>query len=159
MFSVGDQIVHPMHGAGVIQEIVGRKLEGNTVYYYALKLTLDDVTLFVPVENSEEIGLRPVCSAEAAANLLAHLPQILIDDDKCWNRRYRENMLRIRSGDADEVAKVVKNLVRRDGERGLSTGEKKMLGSARRILLSELALALGKQPKEIEEYLNTRLCL
>ena len=159
MFSVGDQIVHPMHGAGVIQELVERSFDSKTVYYYALKLALDDVTLFVPVENSEEIGLRPVCSAAAAAKLLDSLPAIDMDDDKSWNRRYRENMLRIRSGDADEVAKVVKNLVRRDAERGLSTGEKKMLGSARRILISELSLALGRSAGEIEEILNTRLCL
>lgn len=159
MFSVGDQIVHPMHGAGIITEIVERKFDSAVEFYYALKLTLDDVVLFVPMRNSEEIGLRHICSHEEAACLLEYLSKIELDADQSWNRRYRENMLRIRSGDAGEVAKVVKNLMQRDAERGLSTGEKKMFGSAKRILISELALALGKGPAEIEETLNKRLCL
>lgn len=159
MFSPGDQVVHPMHGAGVIEDIVERKIDGETVPYYALKLTLDDVVLFVPVENSEEIGLRAVCSRMEAEELIGHMKEIGQDEDKCWNRRYRKNMLRIRSGDIREVAKVVKNLMRRNGERGLSTGEKKMLGSAQRILVSELALALSDEPRRIEEILDERLCL
>ncbi|WP_235847446.1 CarD family transcriptional regulator [Intestinibacillus massiliensis] len=148
-----------MHGAGVIEEIVDRKIDGESVQYYALKLILDDVVLFVPVKNSEEIGLRPVCSRADAQELIGFMGEIGQDEDKCWNRRYRENMLRIRSGDIHEVAKVVKNLMRRNGERGLSTGEKKMLGSAQRILVSELALALADEPGRIEEILDKRLCL
>lgn len=159
MFSVGDQIVHPMHGAGVIEDIVERKIDGAIEYYYALKLILDDVVLFVPVKTSDEIGLRLVCPKDEATALLQHLPDIDLDEEQCWNRRYRGNMLRIRSGNAEEVAKVVKNLVQRDTERGLSTGEKKMLGSAKRILISELSLALGKDAAEIENALNERLCL
>lgn len=148
-----------MHGAGVIEKIVERRTDGVTVYYYALKLTLDDVILFVPVDTSDEIGLRRVCSAQQARALLDALPTIVRDAEQCWNRRYRENMLRIRSGDTEEVAKVVKNLLVRQNERGLSTGEKKMLGSAKRILTSELALALGHAPAEIEHILDMRLCL
>lgn len=159
MFSIGDQIVHPMHGAGVIADIVERKIDGVAVDYYALKLALDDVVLFVPVKTSDAIGLRLVCSKEAAMLLLEQLSGISPDEVKCWNRRYRDNMLRIRSGDAAEVAKVVWNLLVRDAEHGLSTGEKKMLGSAKRILVSELSLALHQPPEEIEELVYTRLCL
>lgn len=148
-----------MHGAGVVEKIVERRIDGVTVYYYALKLTLDDVILFVPVDTSDEIGLRRICTAQQAHALLDELPTIARDADQCWNRRYRENMLRIRSGDTEEVAKVVKNLLVRQSERGLSTGEKKMLGSAKRILISELALALRQEPSEIEHSLDTRLCL
>lgn len=152
-------MVHPMHGAGVIEDIVERKIDGQAALYYALKLSLDDVVLFVPVDNSEEIGLRPVCSCREAEELIRCMNDIRQDEDKCWNRRYRKNMLRIRSGDIYEVAKVVKNLVRRNLDRGLSTGEKKMLGSAQRILISELALALSDEPGKIEEILHERLCL
>lgn len=159
MFSQGSQVVHPMHGAGIIEEIVNRRIDGRTVQYYALKLVLDDVVLFVPVENSQEIGLRPVCLRMDAEKLINELHDIGRDEDKCWNRRYRENMLRIRSGDIHEVAKVVKNLVRRERERGLSTGEKKMLGSAQRIMVSELALSLAVEPYRVEEILDERLCL
>ena len=159
MFSVGDRIVHPMHGAGIIIEIINREVDNVPTFYYTLQLTLDEVVLFIPVDNSEEIGLRSICSRHDAARLLEYLSTIELDADQSWNRRYRENMLRIRSGDAEEVAKVVRNLMQRNAERGLSTGEKKMFGSAKRILISELALSLEKKPNEIEETLNTRLCL
>lgn len=147
-----------MHGAGVIKDIVERKIDGQTAPYYALKLILDDVILLIPVGNSEEIGVRPVCSRADAEELLSSIHDIGQDEDKCWNRRYRENMLRIRSGNMHEVAKVVKNLVQRNGKRGLSTGERKMLGSAQQILVSELSLALSDEPEKIEKEIEQRLC-
>lgn len=159
MFAAGDQVVHPLHGAGVIQNIVERKIGGSVEHYYALKLALDDVVLFIPVKTSDEIGLRPLCSQDEANKLLGCLASIDQDEDKSWNRRYRENMLRIRSGDITEVARVIKNLMRRASERNLSTGEKKMLGSAKRILVSELSLVLKQTPEDMEEILNQQFCL
>lgn len=158
MFSIGDKIVHPMHGAGIIQNIVQKKVDGVLVDYYALKLTLGDVVIFVPVSHSEAIGMRAVCSEETAQKILHEFPKITQDEDKCWNRRYRENMLRIRSGDIGEVSKVVKNLLIRNLDRGLSTGEKKMLNSAKQILVSELTLALGTSCQHIEHVIDTQLC-
>lgn len=157
MYLVGDQVVHPMHGAGVIEQIVERNIEDVTEEYYALKLILDDVVLFVPIKNSGEIGLRLVCSKIIADAIICNISQIAKDKEQCWNRRYRENMLRIRSGDINEVEKVVINLMLRNAERGLSTGEKKMLNSAKKILVSELALSLEKMPSEIEEILNSKI--
>lgn len=159
MFRVGDKIVHPLHGAGVIEEIVERTIDGESAKYYALKLALDDVVLFLPVDNCETLGIRPVCSKKQAEELLNQLDELARSEDKGWNQRYRENMLRIRSGDLVEVAQVIKNLAEREKERGLSTGEKKMLLSARQIIESEVAFALGKTTEQAGKLINERLCI
>ena len=130
MFQVGDKIVHPMHGAGVIDSIVQKKVNGVLREYYILKLPLNGMLVMIPTHNSEEIGVRPIVVGEEADRVIAAIPGMDVEMDSNWNRRYRENMLRLKSGDLLEVARVVKGLVRRDGERGLSTGERKMLHSA-----------------------------
>ena len=158
MYQVGDKIVHPMHGAGIVDEIVERTIDGQTETYYALRLVLERVVLYIPVRTSGALGVRPVCSAEAAQELLGRLPALEIEADGNWNRRYRENMERLRSGDLLEVAGVVKGLTLRDRRRGLSTGEKKMLGLAKQILASELSLALGRDPEEMKAEAVELLC-
>ena len=158
MYQVGDKIVHPMHGAGIVDEIVERTIDGQTETYYALRLVLERVVLYIPVRTSGALGVRPVCSAEAAQELLGRLPALEIEADGNWNRRYRENMDRLRSGDLLEVAGVVKGLTLRDRRRGLSTGEKKMLGLAKQILASELSLALGRDPGEMKAEAVELLC-
>ncbi len=158
MYQVGDKIVHPMHGAGIVDEIVERTIDGQTETYYALRLVLERVVLYIPVRTSGALGVRPVCSAEAAQELLGRLPALEIEADGNWNRRYRENMDRLRSGDLLEVAGVVKGLTLRDRRRGLSTGEKKMLGLAKQILASELSLALGRDPEEMKVEAVELLC-
>lgn len=158
MYQVGDKIVHPMHGAGIVDEIVERTIDGQTETYYALRLVLERVVLYIPVRTSGALGVRPVCSAEAAQELLGRLPALEIEADGNWNRRYRENMDRLRSGDLLEVAGVVKRLTLRDRRRGLSTGEKKMLGLAKQILASELSLALGRDPEEMKAEAVELLC-
>lgn len=158
MYQVGDKIVHPMHGAGIVDEIVERTIDGQTETYYALRLVLERVVLYIPVRTSDALGVRPVCSAEAAQELLGRLPALEIEADGNWNRRYRENMDRLRSGDLLEVAGVVKGLTLRDRRRGLSTGEKKMLGLAKQILASELSLALGRDPEVMKAEAVELLC-
>ena len=130
MFQVGDKIVHPMHGAGVIDSIVTKKVNGVVRDYYILKLPVGGMLVMIPTSNSEEIGVRPVVDKDEADRLIASIPDIEVDMTQNWNRRYRENMMRIKSGDLLEVAKVVKGLMLRDVDRGLSTGERKMLHSA-----------------------------
>lgn len=159
MFRIGDKVVHPMHGAGIIEDVVERTIDGVSARYYALKLALDDVTLFLPVDNSEKLGIRPVCSAKEAKMLLDHFEELARSEDKGWNQRYRENMQRIRSGDLLEVGQVVKNLAEREHERGLSTGEKKMLASAKRIVISEVAFSLGMGMEDAEKLIDQRLCI
>lgn len=158
MFTVGDKIVHPLHGAGIIQEIVEKQIDGKSETYYALKLSMENVVLFLPTATCEQNGVRPVCSREQACALLDAIPAMEVEEQGMWNRRYRENMIRIRSGDLYEVARIAKSLRRRAEGRGISTGDKKMLQSVRKILLSELSLALGQTPQEIEETVQLRLC-
>lgn len=158
MFQIGDKVVHPLHGAGVIQDIVERTIDGVPAQYYALKLALEDTQLFIPTESCEKLGIRPVCSRREAEAFLEQLDSITCSEDKGWNQRYRENMLHLRSGSLPEVAQVIKTLTVRDRKRGLSTGEKKMLASARHILESELAFALDRPPQAIAEIISQKLC-
>lgn len=157
MFQVGDKIVHPMHGAGVIDEITTRKINGVTRDYYILKLPVGGMLVMVPTENSAEIGMRPVMGQAEADRIIDALPGIEVDSDPNWNRRYRENMLRLKSGDLLEVARVMKTLMLRDGERGLSTGERKMLHSAKQILISEIVMAEGSSFEDVERRIDLAL--
>ena len=158
MFQIGDKVVHPLHGAGVIEDIVERTIDGAPAQYYALKLALDDTQIFIPTDACDKLGVRPVCSREQASALLRQLDSVTRGESKGWNQRHRENMLHIRSGNLLEVAQVIKDLSAREHERGLSTGEKKMLASARHILESELAFALGQTPQAIAEIIEQKLC-
>lgn len=157
MFQVGDKIVHPMHGAGVIDSIVTKKVNGVVREYYILKLPVGGMLVMIPTSNSEEIGVRPVVEKDEADRLIASMPDIEVDMTQNWNRRYRENMMRIKSGDLLEVAKVVKGLMLRDVDRGLSTGERKMLHSAKQILISELVLSQNTSYEDVEARINTAL--
>ena len=157
MFQVGDKIVHPMHGAGVIESIVNQKIDGTSRQYYVMKIPMGGMLVMIPTVNSSEIGVRAVVDSDTAEELIESLSGIEIDMTSNWNRRYRENMLRIKSGDLTEVAKVVKGLTARERERGLSTGERKMLHSAKQILISELVLAQSSNYDEVERRINIQL--
>ena len=157
MFQIGDKIVHPMHGAGVIDSIVSKKVNGVVRDYYILKLPVGGMLVMIPTEHTEEIGVRPVVDRDEADRLIAAMPDIKVDMTQNWNRRYRENMLRIKSGDLMEVARVVKGLMLRDEDRGLSTGERKMLHSAKQILISELVLSQDASYEDMERRVNTAM--
>lgn len=157
MFQVGDKIVHPMHGAGVIDSIVSEKRNGVVREYYQLKLPVGGMLVMIPTQNSQEIGVRPVVDKDEADRIIAAMPDIQVDMNQNWNRRYRENMLRLKSGNLIEVARVVKGLMLRDGDRGLSTGERKMLHSAKQILISEIVLSQSSSYEEVEARINTAL--
>ena len=158
-FRVGARIAHPMHGAGVIDSVVSRKINGKERDYYVLKLPVGDMLVMIPVDTSAEIGVRPIVDAAEAEKILCSIPGIEIEMTQNWNKRYRENMLKIKSGNLLEVAAVVKGLMQRDKERGLSTGERKMLHSAKQILISEIVLSESASYEEVEERLNSaRVC-
>ena len=156
-FRVGDRIAHPMHGAGVIDSVVSRKINGKERDYYVLKLPVGDMLVMIPVDSSADIGVRPIVDAAEAEKILCSIPGIEIEMTQNWNKRYRENMLKIKSGNLLEVAAVVKGLMQRDKERGLSTGERKMLHSAKQILISEIVLSESASYEEVEERLNSAL--
>ena len=141
MFQVGDKIVHPMHGAGVIEGVVEEKISGNRVQFYVFKMPVSGLTLKIPTANTQMIGVRGVHAASEIETVLGKTPQLSVDMTANWNHRYRENMERIKSGDLMEVAGVIKALMHRDSERGLSNGERKMLHNAKQILISEVVLA------------------
>ena len=151
MFSVGDLVVHPMHGAGVIDAIVREKVAGSTQDYYVFKMPVGGLVLKIPTANSQGIGIRSVIRLAEAEALIDAIPGMAVEESSNWNKRYRENMVRLKSGDLYEVARVVKGLLFRERRRGLSNGERKMLHTARQILLSELVLAEDAGYKEVED--------
>lgn len=157
MYRIGDKVVHPMHGAGVIDSIVQRRVAGKLEDYYLLRLSVGSMTVMIPTGNTQEIGVRPIVSDEEAKDLLQALENIEVDMTQNWNRRYRENMVRLKSGDLLEVARVVKGLLLREGQRGLSNGERKMLRTAKQILISELVLAQSLPYETVEDKIDTVL--
>ena len=154
MFSIGELVVHPMHGAGVIDDIVRERVAGTTKEYYVFKMPMGGLILKIPTENSQAIGIRKVISKAEADELLEEIPAIAVEHNANWNKRYQENLLRLKSGDLREVAQVIKGLMRRDTLRGLSTGERKMLHSAKQIMISELVLVLDSDYKSVEGQLD-----
>ena len=157
MYQIGDKVVHPMHGAGVIDSIVRKKVAGKVQDYYLLKLSTGSMMVMIPTEHSDEIGVRPVVSGQEATHILSEMEDIQVDMTSNWNQRYRENMLRIKSGNLLEVAKVVKGLMYRETQKGLSTGERKMLHSAKQILISEIVLSQNASYEDVEARINTAL--
>ena len=157
MFQVGDKIVHPMHGAGIVDSIVQKKVSGVVREYYILKLPVGGMMVMVPTEHCEEIGVRPIVPGEEAERIIEQLSSIQVEMTSNWNQRYRENMIRLKSGDLLEVARVIKGLVQREEERGLSTGERKMLHSAKQIMISEVVLAQNARYEDVEARIDQAL--
>ena len=157
MFKIGDKIVHPMHGAGIVSEIQEQRINGINRQYYVLRIPSGDMCVMIPMHNTQEIGIRAVIDAGKAEELIFAMQSIEIDMTSNWNRRYRENMLRIKSGDLIEVAKVIKGLMERESRNGLSTGERKMLSSAKHILISEIVLAQSSSYETIEKRITEAL--
>ncbi len=154
MFQVGDKIVHPMHGAGVIEGVVEERISGNRVQFYVFKMPVSGLTLKIPTANTQMIGVRGVHAVSEIETVIGKIPQLSVDMTANWNHRYRENMERIKSGDLVEVAGVIKALMHRDSERGLSNGERKMLHNAKQILISEVVLAEDVSYGDAEARIN-----
>ncbi len=152
MYNVGDKVVYPMHGAGVIDKIEERHILEQTRSYYVLRFDVDGMKVMVPVDNVEKSGLRSVISLEDCETIMKSFTNDIESDDSTnWNRRYRENMEKIKTGDVFATAEVVKSLVLRDKRKGLSSGEKKMLITAMQILVSELSVVSEKKPSSVEK--------
>jgi CarD family transcriptional regulator len=155
MYKIGDKIVYPMHGAGIIEQIEQKVILGERRQYYVLRVPCGDMKIMIPVDKSDAIGVRPVISAPEMEEVLIILRSESTDMSANWNRRYRENTDKLKTGDAREVAEVVRNLLRTDREKTLSTGEKKMLSSARQILVSEMILASSLDPAEADKLIGS----
>lgn len=149
MFRVGDRVCYPMHGVGVIEAIEDREVLGVSAKYYVLRFVLGKMTAMVPVATAERVGLRTIITKDECEQVLAFLREEPETECDNWNRRYRENYEKLRGGDIYDVAGVVKCLQRRDEEKGLSAGERKMLVSARQVLVTEIAEASGREAEDV----------
>lgn len=156
MFNVGDKIVYPMHGAGRIDAIEEKNILGENQSYYILKMP-GEVKVMVPIDKAEQIGVRNIIDKEEAGKVIAVLEENETAMSDKWNKRYRDNMDKMKSGDIYKVADVVRNLSFKQKEKGLSTGEKKMLNNAKQILVSELVLTEHATQDEIEQMVDSKI--
>ena len=156
MFKVGDKIVYPMHGAGVIETIEERSILDEKQSYYIIKMP-GEVKVMVPTAKAEEIGVRNIIDKETAGKVINVLEQDSTEMSMKWNKRYRDNVEKMKSGDIFEVADIVRNLSFKQKDKGLSTTEKKMLLNAKQILVSELVLAESKGKEEVEQLVENKI--
>jgi CarD family transcriptional regulator len=153
-FTVGETVVYPHHGAALIEAIETRRIRGEDKLYLVLKVAQGDLTVRVPAENAEYVGVRDVVGADGLERVFEILKAPHTEEPTNWSRRYKANVEKIASGDVNKVSEVVRDLWRRDRERGLSAGEKRMLAKARQILVSELALAEHTNEDKAEALLD-----
>lgn len=158
MFNVGDKIVYPMHGAGTIDAIEEKDILGEKQNYYIIKMP-GEVKVMVPISKASDIGVRSVIDKAEAGKVLEVLEANETEMSNNWNKRYKENMEKMKSGSIYEVADVVRNLSYKQKEKGLSTGEKKMLNNAKHILVSELVLAEHASENEVENLVENKINL
>jgi CarD family transcriptional regulator len=153
-FQVGETVVYPHHGAALIESIETRLIKGEEKTYLVLKIAQGDLTVRVPAENVDLVGVRDVVGKEGLEQVFSVLRQPYTEEPTNWSRRYKANLEKLASGDVIKVAEVVRDLFRRDKDRGLSAGEKRMLAKARQILISELALAEKTDEVKAESILD-----
>lgn len=156
MFNVGDYIVYPMHGAGTIDAIEEKDILGQKQAYYIIKMP-GEVKVMIPTAQAEKVGIRGIIDKIGAEKVFDILSEDETQTEMNWNKRYRENMDKMKTGDIYEVADVVRNLSFKQKEKGLSTGEKKMLTNAKQILVSELALAESSSQEMVEGLIDEKI--
>lgn len=152
-FEVGDSVVYPHHGAGKVLRKEVKEVLGDSREYLTIKILHNDMTVMVPTENAALAGLRRVIDEETVKEVLAVLGAECSEMPKNWNRRFKHNRDKIKTGDIYELAEVVRNLAIREAQKGLSTGEKQMFTRAKKILASELMYALEMDEQEVEAHL------
>src|SRR5437660_4325603 len=156
-FEIGDNVVYPHHGAGQVLRKEKKEVLGESREYLTIKILHNDMTVMVPTENAALAGLRRVIDEETLKKVQAVLSDECSEMPKNWNRRFKHNRDKIKTGDIYELAEVVRNLAIRESEKGLSTGEKQMFTRAKRILCSELMYALEMEEDQVEAHIHT-LC-
>jgi len=157
LYKVGDKVVYPHHGAGTVVKREKREVLGEKREYLTIKILHNDMTVNVPADNAERVGLRKVIDEEAVKKVVKYLTSGGTEMPKNWNRRFKHNRDKMKTGDIYELAEVVRNLALRDGEKGLSTGEKQMYVKAKKILASELMYAKTMSEDEALEWLEETL--
>jgi CarD family transcriptional regulator len=157
LYKVGDKVVYPHHGAGTVVKREKKEVLGEKREYLTIKILHNDMTVNVPADNAERVGLRKVIDEEAVKKVVKYLTSGGTEMPKNWNRRFKHNRDKMKTGDIYELAEVVRNLALRDGEKGLSTGEKQMYVKAKKILASELMYAKNMSEDDALEWLETTL--
>ena len=156
-YKVGDKVVYPHHGAGKVLKKEKKEVLGDKREYLTIKILHNDMTVMVPTESADRAGLRRVIGEEAVERVLAVLREDMSAMPKNWNRRFKHNRDKMKTGDIFELAEVVRNLSLRDQEKGLSTGEKQMFVKAKKILASELMYAKGMDEDDAAVWLDEEL--
>ena len=149
MFQIGDLVCYPMHGVGVVEAVEEQQVLGESKQYYMLRFVMGRMNAMVPVDSAESVGLRPLVDKQSCDQVVRFLEaEDCSEESDNWNQRYRENLDKLRLGDIFSVADVVKCLIRRDRDKGLSAGERKMYLTARQVLVAELAASSGREESD-----------
>jgi len=157
MFNVGDKVVYPMHGAGIIEELERLEIDGCDQLYYVMMIPTGNLKIRVAVQKAADIGIREVYSKDEVLVRVGSVVGIPMNMPENWNQRYKENLERIKTGNLDEVALVFRNLLHRERNKGLSSVEKKMMQTAKQIILSEIVLSQNVEKDHAEHLLETIL--
>lgn len=156
MYNVGDKIFYPLHGAGVINSIEEKNILNEISKYYIIEMP-GAVTVMLPIDKSDELGLRSIISKEKAEDIVNNFTEINPEQTDKWSTRFQENKDKMKTGDVDQITDIYKNLTLRNKSKNLSTSEKKMLMNAKQSLISELSFALDKPSDELESMLDNKL--
>ncbi len=154
MFTKGDKIVYPMYGAGIIEDLESKEVDGVTQPYYVLRIPVGNLKIMVSALKADFLGIRQVFSKDKVMSIITSVASVPVEMSENWNQRYKDNMEKIKSGDLMEVVVVFRNLLLRERERGLSSAEKKLLTTAKQIIVSELILSQDIERNRAEEILS-----
>lgn len=151
MYQVGDVVVHPMHGSGTISAVISERISGREQVYYVFSLPTGGLELHIPVEKAQTLGMRELICLERAESLIQSFATLHGEHCSNWSKRYRDNLERLKSGDIEQVVQVLKVLLLRDCQQGLSTGERKMLYTAKQIFITEMSMVTGQEYQSVEK--------
>jgi CarD family transcriptional regulator len=154
VFNIGDKIVYPIHGAGVIESVEEKEVLGQKKKYYIMRIPIDDMKVMIPIDSMTGFGIRSIISYSEFKNVMDIIKQEGSDTHDAWSKRYRQNIDKIKSGDIYCMAEVIKDLMHREINKGLSPGEKKILEGAKQIFYSELMLVTGLGFNEINKLIK-----
>ena len=156
-FKPGDRVVYPHHGAAIIEKTEINQIDGEPVEYFVLKTAHDELTLRVPVDKVDDVGMRPPISLEDVEDLFELLAKKDVREPANWSRRFKNHQEKLKSGDVYQVAEVVRNLALREKAKGLSAGEKNMYTKARKVLVSELSFSLDVSEDDAIDQVDAQL--
>lgn len=155
MFKIGDLAVYPAHGVGIIEKIESQEISGCSQDFYVMRILENDMIIMIPLGNVDNVGLREIIPQKEVSKLYTILKKRdVVIDNQTWNRRYREYMDKIKTGSVFEVAEVYRDLLILKLEKELSFGERKMLDTARTLLVKEISLAKRVKEEQIEKDLD-----